>query len=106
MVIEGIHLVPGYLDLEKVRNARIVFLIIAVEDEQAHLSHFYIRDIQTQGSRPQGRYAKNFEDIRVLGHYIEEMAREHGVPVIHSHQLDRTIADVLEHVVTVAMRIE
>lgn len=106
MVIEGVHLVPGYLDLRKFRNARVIELVIAVDDEDTHLSHFYIRDVQTQGTRPLERYRKNFDSIRELGRYIEDMAREHDVPVIYSHQLDRTVADVLELVVTEAMEME
>lgn len=106
MVIEGVHLVPGYLDPRQFRNARVVELVITVDDEDAHLSHFYIRDAQTQGTRPLERYRKNFENIRVLGSYIEDMAREHGIPIIYSHQLDRTIADVLELVVTEAMELD
>jgi 2-phosphoglycerate kinase len=39
----------------------------------------------------------------VLGRYIEDLAREHGIPVIYSHQLDRTIADVLETIVDAAV---
>jgi 2-phosphoglycerate kinase len=103
MVIEGIHLVPGYLDPRQFKNARVVQLVIAVEDEEAHLSHFYIREAQTEGSRPQRRYRNNFENIRLLGRYIEDLAREHDIPVICSHQLDRTVADVLEHIVSAAM---
>ncbi|MBI5231838.1 MAG: 2-phosphoglycerate kinase [Coriobacteriales bacterium] len=106
MVIEGVHLVPGYLDPRQFRNARVVELVITVDDEDAHLSHFYIRDAQTQGTRPLERYRKNFDNIRVLGRYIEDMAREHGIPIIYSHQLDRTIADVLELVVTEAMELD
>jgi 2-phosphoglycerate kinase len=100
MVIEGIHLVPGYLDPAGFGNARVVQLVIGVRDEQSHLSHFYIREVTTEGSRPLDRYRANFENIRLLGGYIEDLAREHGVPVIYSHQLDRTVADVLEHVVS------
>jgi 2-phosphoglycerate kinase len=103
MVIEGVHLVPGYLDPRKFENARVVQLVIGVDDEQSHLSHFYIREVQTEGTRPLERYRAGFESIRVLGTYIEDLAREHGIPVIYSHQLDRTVADVLEHVVTVAI---
>jgi len=103
MVIEGVHLVPGYLDPTEFLNARVVQLVIAVDDEDSHLSHFYIRDIQTEGSRPLERYRANFPDIRLLGLYIEDLAREHGIPVIYSHQLDLTVADVLEHVVTAAI---
>jgi 2-phosphoglycerate kinase len=103
MVIEGIHLVPGYLDHREFSRARVVQLVIGVDDERSHLSHFQIREAQTQGSRPVDRYIEGFEDIRVLGRYIEDLAREHGIPVIYSHQLDKTVAEVLEHVVNAAL---
>ncbi len=106
MVIEGIHLVPGYLDLEHMGNARVVELIVAVEDEQSHLSHFYIREAQTEGSRPRERYISSFDSIRLLGDYIERMARKHEIPIIYSHELDRTIDDVLEYVITAAIDTE
>ncbi len=103
MVIEGIHLVPGYLDPRRFEGARVVQLVIGVSDEQLHLSHFHIREVQTDGSRPLERYRAGFEDIRLLGSYIEGMARENGIQVVYSHQLDRTVADVLEYVVSAAI---
>jgi 2-phosphoglycerate kinase len=106
MVMEGVHLVPGYLDLHQFENARVLEIIIGVEDESAHLSHFYIRDVQTDGARPMERYRHNFQSIRTLGLYIEDLAREHNVPVIYSYQLDRTIADVIELVVAQATAID
>ena len=102
LVIEGIHLVPGYLDPSAFANARMAQLVIGVADEDSHLSHFYIREVQTEGTRPLDRYRQNFANIRVLGDYIEELAREHEIPVIMSHQLDRTVAEVLEHIVSAA----
>ncbi|MDZ4064917.1 MAG: 2-phosphoglycerate kinase, partial [Coriobacteriia bacterium] len=68
-----------------------------------HRSHFYIREVQTDGMRPFERYRANFGNIRTLGHYIVDLAREHGIPVIASHQLDLTVADVLEHIVNEAI---
>lgn len=102
LVIEGIHLVPGYLDPSSFANARVAQLVIGVADEESHLSHFYIREVQTEGTRPLDRYRQNFANIRVLGTYIEDLAREHGIPVVMSHQLDRTVAQVLEHIVSAA----
>jgi len=102
LVIEGIHLVPGYLDPRSFANARVAQLVIGVADEESHLSHFYIREVQTEGTRPLDRYRQNFANIRVLGTYIEDLAREHGIPVVMSHQLDRTVAQVLEHIVSAA----
>ncbi len=103
LVIEGIHLVPGYLDPRAFANARVAQLVIGVDDEESHLSHFYIREVQTEGSRPFDRYRTNFANIRLLGSYIEDLAREHGIPVVMSHQLDKTVAQVLEHVVSAAV---
>ncbi len=99
LVIEGVHLVPGYIKPSDFPDARVVQILIAVEDEDAHRSHFYIREVQTDGLRPFERYRSNFENIRMLGHYIEDQAKEHDIEIIYSHQLDRTVADTLEHVV-------
>ncbi|MDH4140346.1 MAG: 2-phosphoglycerate kinase, partial [Coriobacteriia bacterium] len=102
LVIEGIHLVPGYLDPSSFANARVAQLVIGVDDEESHLSHFYIREVQTDGVRPLQKYRENFGSIRVLGEYIEDLAREHGIPVVLSHQLDRTVAEVLERIMSEA----
>lgn len=99
MVVEGIHLVPGYIDPAEFKNALVVSLIVTVDEEEAHRSHFYIREVQTDGSRPFEKYRANFENIRLLGHYIEELAREHGTPLVPSLQLDVTVAETLELIV-------
>lgn len=99
MMIEGVHVVPGYIEPSEFGDAWVVQLVITVDDEDAHRSHFYIREVQTEGTRPFERYRANFENIRLLGHYMEDLAGEHGIPVIHSHQLDRTVSDVFERVV-------
>jgi 2-phosphoglycerate kinase len=107
MVIEGIHLVPGYIDAAEFEGgASVVQLIVAVDDEDAHRSHFYIREVQTEGSRPLEKYRANFDNIRALGLYIEDLARKHDTPIIHSHQLDKTVAETLELIVTKATQRE
>lgn len=102
-VIEGIHIVPGYIEPSEFGDARVVQLIITVDEEEAHRSHFYIREVQTDGARAFERYRANFANIRLLGEYIEDLAAEHGVPIVHSHQLDRTVAEALELVVDTAI---
>jgi len=106
MVIEGVHLVPGYIEPSQFKNAFVVQLLIGVEDEEAHRSHFYIREIQTDGMRPFEKYRANFGNIRLLGRYIEDLATEHGIPIVYSHQLDRTVAEVLELIVNTVIREE
>jgi len=102
MIVEGIHLVPGYIDPCEFLNASVVPLIVTVDEEDAHRSHFYIREVQTDGGRPLEKYRANFDNIRLLGHYIEDLAAEHGVPLVHSLQLDKTVAETLELIVNEA----
>jgi len=102
MIVEGIHLVPGYIDPCEFHNASVVQLIVTVDEEDAHRSHFYIREVQTDGGRPLEKYRANFDNIRLLGHYIEDLAQEHGVPLVHSLQLDKTVAETLELIVNAA----
>ncbi len=104
LVLEGIHVAPGYIELSQFKDASVVQVLITVDDEESHRSHFYIREVQTEGMRPFERYRANFANIRLLGQYIEDLAREHGVPIVHSHQLDRTVAEVLELVVDTVLR--
>lgn len=104
LVIEGVHMVPGYIEPSQFKSASVVQLLVAVDDEEAHRSHFYIREVQTDGTRPFEKYRANFGNIRLLGRYIEDLAVEHGIPIVHSHQLDRTVAEVLELVVNAAIR--
>lgn len=98
VVIEGVHIVPGFINCPICEDAFVVPMIITVEDEDLHRSHFYIRELQTEGVRPFERYRSNFEEIRAIGEYVNRMARERQVPVISSHSLDTTITTALEEV--------
>ena len=103
LVVEGVHIVPGYIEPSQFKDAVVVQLVITVDDEEAHRSHFYIREVQTDGNRPFEKYRENFGDIRVLGHYIEDLAAQHDTPIIHSHQFDRTVSETLEHILSAVM---
>ncbi len=104
LVLEGVHVVPGYLEPSQFGDASVVQVIISVDDEDAHRSHFYVRELQTEGTRPLERYRANFTNIRLLGRYIEDLAAERGIPVVNSVQLDRAVAEVLELTVDAVLR--
>lgn len=98
MVVEGVHLVPGFMDPSAFKEAFVINVIISVEDEEIHRSHFFMRGLETKGTRPMKRYKANFEHIRKIGSYIEKLAKEHGVPDISSYNLDTTVNLVMEEV--------
>jgi 2-phosphoglycerate kinase len=104
LIVEGAHVVPGFLDLERwAGRAVVVPLVISVEDDDLHRSHFMLRDA-TAANRPSQRYLEHFDNIRKIHRYLLSMALEHGVAVVPSYSLDATLSTVIDLVVSAAIR--
>ena len=101
MVLEGVHLVPGMLPKE-IEGALVVECVLAIDDAEAHASHFWIRDTDSEGVRPYEKYLDAFDDIRLIQTYIMGRARKHGVPVIENGNIEAAIGEVMELVLTAA----
>jgi 2-phosphoglycerate kinase len=95
MVLEGVHLVPGMVTAD-VPHAFVVQCVIAIEDENLHRSHFWVRDHTTEGSRPLEKYLDSLPQIRQIQDYLVERARRSDVPVIVNDSLDRALAEVMD----------
>jgi 2-phosphoglycerate kinase len=104
MVLEGVHLVPGMLP--PIKNALVVQCVIAIQNEDTHASHFWIRDLTSDGVRSLDKYLDRLSDIRYLQDYIVDRARGHGVPVIDNRQREKSIAAVMELVLSAADRLQ
>lgn len=103
-IIEGVHVVPGFIDFSAYEDkALVIQLLITVEDEDLHRSHFYIRELETEGFRPFERYRANFDNIRKIGQFLEGLAVEKNITVISSLNLDLTVSEVLEHILNRAI---
>jgi 2-phosphoglycerate kinase len=98
-IIEGAHVVPGFVDLEPWQDRVVaVPVIISVDDEDLHRGHFAVRGRETP-SRPLDRYQKGFSNIRKVQKYIKSQALSHGVPVIPNYSLDQAIGAMIDLVV-------
>jgi 2-phosphoglycerate kinase len=101
MVLEGVHLIPGMLS-RSIEGALAVECVVAIENEEAHANHFWIRDLSSDGLRPLDKYLDRIGDIRYLQDFIVERAHVEGVPVIENSEREKAIAAVLELVLTAA----
>jgi 2-phosphoglycerate kinase len=95
MVLEGVHLVPGMVTAD-VSPAFVVPCVIAIEDENLHRSHFWVRDYSTEGLRPLEKYLDSLPQIREIQEYLIERARRHDVPVIVNESLEYAIGEVMD----------
>ena len=101
LIMEGAHLVPGFLEGVESDKAVIVSLLVVVEDEDLHRSHFYFRS-RDAGKRPGDRYLKNFKKIRRLQKYMMSSALMREVPIIPHDDLDLTLSRIMDQVITSA----
>lgn len=97
-IIEGAHVVPGSIDKNYFKDAFLVQFVLALDDEEMHRSHFGLRDLETEGSRPFDRYLTNFDSIRKIHDYIMKLADSNGVPVFPCYDLDTTIGAVMDYI--------
>lgn len=98
LVIDGIHLIPGLMELEAYEaNSYIVPLLISTSNRSQHLERFPGREMR-QSRRLADRYLENFENIRCIQAYLLEISGQHGVPTIENDNFDETVLLILTEV--------
>jgi 2-phosphoglycerate kinase len=103
MVLEGVHLVPGMLATE-LERAVVIQCVLAIHDEEIHRTHFWSRDVFSDGVRAGDKYLAGLPEIRMVQEYIVERARRNDVPVIENENVGETIGAVIELVLEQAER--
>jgi 2-phosphoglycerate kinase len=104
LIVEGAHVVPGFLEPSRYEGRAVVVpMLISIDDDELHRSHFLLRGASI-GDRPAERYLEHFDNIRAIHRYLTSMAEQHAVPVVPSYDLDTTLATVIDLVVSAAIR--
>jgi 2-phosphoglycerate kinase len=99
VIIEGAHVVPGFFDPSEYEGRALTIpVVVTVEDEDLHRSHFVARSTDSS-SRPFERYQRGFPNIRRVQKYVKSQALTHGVPVIPNYSLDQALSALIDLVV-------
>jgi 2-phosphoglycerate kinase len=102
-VVEGVHLVPGFLQCNY-GGAVVCQCVLAIEDDQEHARHFWTRDATSEGLRPMDKYLSSLPDIRRIQEYVVERAERAGVPVIENSRMEAAVDEVIRLVLTAVER--
>jgi 2-phosphoglycerate kinase len=102
MILEGAHLVPGFLEGVDSDDAVVVPLVVTIEDEDLHRSHLFGRG-GVWRNRPGDRYLTGFKKIRRIQKYMVSSASVRGVPTISNFDLDTTLSEIIDHVIKRAL---
>ena len=99
-IIEGVHIVPGFIKKELKENNNIIVFTLTVDDEESHKQRFYSRCRQPWVKRSLERYMENFGTIRKTQRFLVEQAKIHDARIINNVDINETIdimvSDILE----------
>ncbi|NJE04577.1 2-phosphoglycerate kinase [Thermococcus sp. M36] len=91
-IIEGIHLVPGYIEL----GENSFMYIITVRGRKELEARFYER--ARYSKRPADYYLEHLDAILEIQEFIVKKAGQHGVPVIDNLELEGTVTAIMEDI--------
>jgi len=98
LILDGVSLVPGLIDLEPYRDtAHVIFLVVARLDEEAFRSHFVSREAN-QKRRTARRYVAHFDQILRIQENFLELADRFEVPIVDNVTIDGSVLLVIRHV--------
>ena len=99
-IIEGVHVVPGFIRKDLLDNNNIIMFTLIVEDEEAHKQRFYSRCRQPWVKRSLDRYMENFDTIRKTQNFLVQQAEINDTRIINNVDINETIdimvSDILE----------
>jgi 2-phosphoglycerate kinase len=99
MVLNGVHVVPGYLEQVLEKKPRYLFrFVLSVPAMKQHEMFFYEREQASR--RPAQRYVSNMERIRKVQDFILRMADKHGVPVVENTEFEDTLKTIHQEVIS------
>ena len=99
LVLDGVSLVPGLIDLGAYSElAHIIFLVVARLDEQSFRSQFENR-AEREGRRDAARYVQHLDSILKIQEHFLELADRHDVPIVDNNSIEGSVMLVIRHVV-------
>jgi len=98
IVIEGVHIVPGFVREDLVARPNVNMYVLTIQDEEVHKGRFYSRCRQLWARRPLKRYMNYFGAIRRTHKYFESQANKYHVPVIENIDVTTTLDSIIEDI--------
>ena len=97
-IIEGVHVVPGFIRKDLIEDNNIIIFTLTVDDEEAHKQRFYSRCRQPWVKRSLDRYMENFGTIRKTQNFLVEQAKIHDTRVINNVDINETIEIMVDDI--------
>ena len=98
-IIEGVHIVPGFINRELIENNNIVMFILAIDNPEIHKGRFYSRCRQPWVKRSLKSYLDNFESIRKIQDFTVNQAKMYNAHIINNVDVVNTIDIMVDDII-------
>lgn len=92
IIIEGVHLVPGLINIDQFKDYANIYFFILSSDEEAHKERFVKRAIQIHRG---GKQLDFFKENRIIHNHLLAQAQVNDVNVINSESIEKTLDKIL-----------
>lgn len=93
IIIEGVHLVPGLINIEQFREYANIFFFVLSSDEESHKERFVKRAVQIHRG---GKQLDFFRENRIIHDHLLRQAQANDVNIINTEEdIDKTIDKIL-----------
>ncbi len=92
IVIEGVHLVPGLIDIEQFKEFANIYFFVLSSDEESHKERFVKRAVQIHRG---GKQLDFFKENRIIHDHLLKQAKINNVHVINTQTIDKTLDNIL-----------
>lgn len=96
MVIEGVHLVPGLIKSQIVKNDCVLQIQLHLEDENIHRSRLKRREGKSHNRGTS--YSQYFDNIREIQQYLHDQAIKHDIPIITVDDDEKALALIMKQI--------
>ena len=92
IIIEGVHLVPGLIDIDQFRDYAEIYFFVLSSDEESHKERFVKRAIQIGRG---GKQLDFFTENRIIHDHLIKQAEINNVTEIKTESIDKSIKKIL-----------
>lgn len=92
IIIEGVHLVPGLIDIEQFEEYANIYFFVLSSDEESHKERFVKRAVQIQRG---GKQLDYFKENRIIHDHLLTQAEKNNVVVISTETIEKSIDNIL-----------
>lgn len=95
VIIEGVHLVPGLINIEQFKSEASIHFFVLMSDEENHKERFVKRAMQIHRG---GKQLEYFAENRVIHDFLIDKAEENGIRVVNTQSIEGTVQNMLTNI--------